>query len=232
MMRKLRIFTAILVAAVVICACALADVVTTDNVNMRSGPSSDYRVICTIPKDTHVEYVDEKCRANGEVSWYQVKYEGKKGWIYAEYAKYDGVESVIASEYDLANIDSFLDVSVFFGQNLQTSAKYAKLDGLQEVLHDSVKKYFNDKLTFSGAENVDFIGLYGGEYTVFGVAPGMEISKAAMMLDAKGLALSSVEEKTISFDCATSAKGYDSILTMNVEDGTVVSIEFSKVDPA
>lgn len=223
-MKMIRLAAVILLAALLTGACALADVVVTDNVNMRSGPSSDYRVICVIPAETHVEYVDEKCRSNGEVSWYQVKYEGKKGWIYADYAEYDGIASVIASAYDLTNIDAFVDVSAYFGKDLAASAREIGLIGFQETLHDGVKKYFDDKLSFSGVEKVDAVALLGGEYSVFGVAPGMEISEAAMMLDEQGLVFSSLDETSMSFDCVSGAA---STIRLIVEDNIITYIEWT-----
>ena len=225
---KLIRFAAILLLIVVMCGTfALADVVVTTNVNMRSGPGTGYRVICTVPEGSHLDYMDEKVGGNGKVTWYQVKYDGQKGWIYAEYAEYDGVASVVASAYDLSNIENYTDVRVYFGKDVAASAQEIGLVGYQETLHDGVQKYFDDHLTFSGVENVDLIALFGGEYTVFGVAPGMEISEAAMMIYEKGLELNVVDDNCMGFIHRDSASGQASNLTLNVEDGTVISIEWS-----
>ncbi len=225
-MKMVRFIAAMLIVALLLSACALADVVVSTNVNMRSGPGTSYRVVCSVPEGAHLDYLDEKLGADGEVDWYQVKYEGKKGWIFAEYAEYDGIPSVIASTFDLTNIDSFVDISVYFGKEIAASAQEIGLIGYQETLHDSMKKYFDDKITFSGVENVDLIALFGGEYTLFGVAPGMEISKAAMMLDEKGLIFTGLDEVSWNFDCASGANGCDSVLKLFVQDDIVVSIEW------
>ena len=226
-MNKIRLIAAMLIAVLLMSACAIADVVVTTNVNMRSGPGTSYRVVCSVPEGAHMDYLDERCAADGKVNWYQVKYEGKKGWIYAEYVEYDGIPTVIASTFDLSNIDSFLDLSVYFGKEIAASAQEIGLMGYQESLHDSVKKYFDDKLTLSGVENVDLIALFGGEYTLFGVAPGMEISEAAMMLDESGLIFTDLDENSWSFDCASAGDEIDSVLKLFVQDDIVVSIEWS-----
>ena len=231
-MKMIRLLAVILIIALLTGACALADVVVSTNVNMRSGAGTGYRVICSVPAGAHMDYLGEKCGADGEVDWYKVKYEGETGWIFAEYAEYDGVPTVIASTFDLSNIDSFADISGYFGKEIAASAMEIGLVGYQEGLHDSVKKYFDDNITFSGVENVDTIALFGGEYTLFGVAPGMEIFNVAMMLDEKGLVFTGLDEKYWYFDCATGENGFDSAMKFGVQDDIVVSIEWALTEAA
>ena len=225
-MKKIRFLAAMLLVVMLMSACALADVVVSTNVNLRSGAGTGYRVICSVPAGSHMDYLGEKCGADGEVDWYQVRFEGQKGWIFAEHAEYDGVPTVIASSYDLSNIDSYTDISVYFGKEIAESAQEIGLIGYQESLHDGVKKYFDDKITFSGVENVDLIALFGGEYTVFGVAPGLEIAESAMMLDEKGIVFTGLDEKYWYFGSTSEENGYNTAMRIGVQDDIVISIEW------
>ena len=56
-----------------------ATAVTTSNVNLRQGPSTDYPVITTLPGNTAVEI--EGC-AQG---WCKVDYAGAAGWMSEDY---------------------------------------------------------------------------------------------------------------------------------------------------
>ena len=54
---------------------------TTENLNMRTGASTKYKRITTIPKGKAVTYVSKKG------SWYKVRYGNKTGYSYAHYLK-------------------------------------------------------------------------------------------------------------------------------------------------
>lgn len=73
---------------------------TTDNLNFRTGPSTSYSIISTIPKGTVVDYYSE---SNG---WAKIKYSGKDGYVSTAYLTTDtssnnnlttGVESMTAT---------------------------------------------------------------------------------------------------------------------------------------
>lgn len=53
---------------------------TTANLNMRSGPSTSYKILVTIPKGTSV-----KVSARASSGWYKVSYGGRTGWISNKY---------------------------------------------------------------------------------------------------------------------------------------------------
>lgn len=59
-----------------------AQLVTTGNVNMRSGPGTSYDVITTLPEGTKLPY-------GGQISgnWYKVWYDSRTGWVHRDYAK-------------------------------------------------------------------------------------------------------------------------------------------------
>lgn len=54
-------------------------VITSDSVNFRSGPSTNYSSICKLNKGDKVEYIGESG------SWIKVKFEGKTGYVYGSY---------------------------------------------------------------------------------------------------------------------------------------------------
>lgn len=58
--------------------------VTTDRLNMRTGASTKYKIITTIPKGKTVTYVSKSG------SWYKVKYGSKTGWVSSAYLKKPG----------------------------------------------------------------------------------------------------------------------------------------------
>ena len=72
-------FAAAVFAAVLPVAANAATAVTTSNVNLREGPSTDYPVITTLPGNTAVEV--EGC-ARG---WCKVDYAGAAGWMSEDY---------------------------------------------------------------------------------------------------------------------------------------------------
>lgn len=54
---------------------------TTNNLNLRSGASTKYKTLLTIPKGKSVSYLSKSG------SWYKVKYEGKTGFVSSTYIK-------------------------------------------------------------------------------------------------------------------------------------------------
>ena len=70
----------------------IATGVTTGDLNVRKGASTEYTRIGTLTKGTKVEIV-EKC-SNG---WYKIKYNGSYGYVSGKYVQLDGqVSEVIA----------------------------------------------------------------------------------------------------------------------------------------
>lgn len=226
-MKKIRVLSMILTAALLLTCSAMADIIPTTNVNLRTGAGANYSVITTVPEGTHLEYVDEKTDKSGNVTWYRVKYGGKKGWVSAKYAENDGIDNSIAANYDLTNLSEFDDVSVYFGQNLRASAEHIGLVGYQEQMGDFAQKYFDDCLTLGGEENVELIALFGGEYTIFGVAPGMKDNDAAQILCDAGMLLTAVEQDELRFAHVDSAGEVDSMLALTVTEDIVTGVEWS-----
>ena len=64
-------------------SCSGDQVITTSSVKLRSGPSTSYRSLVTIPAGTSLRMVD--C-AGGY--WWHVKYNGRTGYVYGDYIRY------------------------------------------------------------------------------------------------------------------------------------------------
>ena len=79
-MRKkvLRTFVAAVLISSLLTVPAFADsaVVTGTDVNLRSGPGTNYRVVDCLPKGTSLTVTD---RSNGD--WYAVSYDGTAGFM-------------------------------------------------------------------------------------------------------------------------------------------------------
>ena len=58
---------------------------TTGNVNLRSGPGTEYQDLDTISRGTTVTYLGESDSDNRGVLWLKVRYNGKDGWISSKY---------------------------------------------------------------------------------------------------------------------------------------------------
>ena len=75
--------------------------VTTDNLNVRSGPSSNYSKLGTLTKETKVEVVERY--SNG---WYKIKYKGSYGYVSGAYVSLDGSKGeVIATGKTTAGLN-------------------------------------------------------------------------------------------------------------------------------
>ncbi|MBQ3553045.1 MAG: SH3 domain-containing protein [Clostridia bacterium] len=60
---------------------AIALGVTTGNVNLRTGPSTDYELIMTVPNGSQIVIYSE------QDGWYEVEYDGERGYISGKYVR-------------------------------------------------------------------------------------------------------------------------------------------------
>lgn len=87
---------------------------TTDNLNLRTGASTKYGVILTIPKGKTVNFISES--TNG---WYKVSYGGKTGYVSSAYLKFVVQQFHKSTAYDLTLNEM---VTKQFQLNAQTDA--------------------------------------------------------------------------------------------------------------
>ena len=225
-MKFMRVLSVVMAAVMLFCTCAFADVLTTGNVNLRSGPGTGYGVIATIPEGKRLPYLGD----DGNGSWYNVMYDGQEGWISAKYAEIveDTAPSVVTSGDSGINISPVQEVSVFWKQSLKASAAYIGLTGYQESLSRTPKKYFDADLLIGGNESVELMALHGNRYTIFGASAGMDISAASSAIAKNGMILHSSEGGSIIFSAGAACDEIysGSTLELKTAEGIVTSIEW------
>ncbi len=84
---------ALALAALLACGCALADVRTTANVNVRSGPGLDHEIVATCTAGKALEYLGETQTDDRGVNWYKVSVGDTAGWISSKYAELQGEDA-------------------------------------------------------------------------------------------------------------------------------------------
>ena len=62
-------------------------IVTTGNVNVRSGPGLDFRSLGTVSSGTSLTYDGASEKDGRGVRWYRVRYHGSFGWVSSKYSK-------------------------------------------------------------------------------------------------------------------------------------------------
>lgn len=91
-----RIFAAAL-ALMLLGALALAEVRTTGNVWMRTGPGLSYEAVTSFSKGKSLEYLGETSVDNRGVAWYKVSSGKYTGWVSSRYSELRGEESNVVN---------------------------------------------------------------------------------------------------------------------------------------
>jgi len=172
-------------------------VVSTANVNLRSGPGLDYSIIGTVSKDTPLGRVLDSAIDDRGIVWFMVNYKGVDCWVSTVYSKlYTG------------NIDYSMDRLPFPESELYPS-EYYLLEGGMELMNyymcnfdivcsalyledphedeDGLRYTSNWAITVNGYEYADYFVLMDGSYTVYGAKLGMNIEEVKALLAEKGL---------------------------------------------
>ncbi|MBE5807548.1 MAG: hypothetical protein E7317_04315 [Clostridiales bacterium] len=80
-------------------ALASTSVITTGEVNLRTGPGLDYASIGVVPKGTELVYLNESSIDDRGVAWYKISYGSSYSWVSSRYATLsNGEESVEKKE--------------------------------------------------------------------------------------------------------------------------------------
>ena len=78
---------ALALAMALLCSVALAEVRTTGNVWMRTGPGLDYEQIISFGEGKSLKYLGESSVDDRGVTWYKIKSGSTVGWVSSKYAK-------------------------------------------------------------------------------------------------------------------------------------------------
>lgn len=113
---------------------------TTSSVNMRTGNSSAYNIIAKLKKNTEVEVIRKM-----ENDWYQIKYNGKIGYISSKYLKVNIQSNSDGLKEYLSNTTGTIKSTVNMRTGPSTSYKSItklKANSEVEVIYETSKKYF------------------------------------------------------------------------------------------
>ena len=222
---------AVLLVLAALMTCAFAEVYTTGNVNLRKGPGLNYGTVGSVPEGTELEYLGEISTDERGVDWYKVVYKGKTVWISSKYSELRGEQIWQLEAYD-PHADA-VELSGYFMKDLSWSAKDAGLTQFQVVNSESPNQYYNDSAVLGGYDRVEYIGLTGRDYCVFGVTLGMEVEEARQVLTQAGLVLCDDYGNTLVFLHPSNefsydfVDDYDSSINLYCVDGVVVELDWS-----
>lgn len=233
-MKKLRFVAAALIVALLMGACALADVLTTGNVNLRTGPGLAYDTVTSVSAGEYLDYLGESSVDERGIAWYLVDYNGTNCWISSKFAELQGENTAPRALPDLSRIDGYMEVSGYFGKDLVKSAAEVGLGNYAEVTCEAPYQYSDGYLTFGAAySDIEFMELKGGEYSVYGVSIGMSAEEAIAIMQQNGLKLDLngsdfiVFEHPASADSYINIDGYDSCINLWLRNGVIVSLDWS-----
>lgn len=106
-----RILT-LLICLILLSGMAAAQIETTANVRLRTGPSTDDRIITTLPKGTVLIDLDSIMYDAQERPWYWVAWEGQDGWVCGDYLKITGESEYGAPSGDVISESRWVSVSL------------------------------------------------------------------------------------------------------------------------
>lgn len=255
---KNRIFRALALALalMLLCGAALADVLTTGNVWMRSEPSRDGDQITSIPEGVYLKYQGETRYDERPVAWYLVTYGGHTGWVSSMYSKLIGEESIVVDddgsdgESDGGTADAgetggadgswftsgeAVEVSGYYKTDLLAAAYALALPKFRNDENSEVPyQYYNDAVTLAGNQQVESIGIIGAGYAVYGVTVGTPADTAKSLLAAAGLDMQDGgSDGIMTFEHRgedggfVDEFGHDSCIDLEISGGKVVEIDWS-----
>ena len=128
----------------------------------------------------------------------------------------------------------YVEVSGYYKTGLIETAVVLGIDGYRQVQTEVPNQYYNDALTIAGNTDVEYIGLRGPGYTVFGVCVGMEIESAKALLTEAGLELydsawvTMFRHPAADPNATGNVDGYDSSINLYTnQDGIITEMDWS-----
>ena len=215
MKKKLSGLIALALILTLICAAAQAEVRTTGNIWMRTGPGLSYDKIDSFPSGYTFQYLGETSVDDRGVAWYKVTNGKKTGWVSSRYSELRGETAAPAATptpkptavplpeitaapgpdnwisfggaLDSAQASDAVELSVYYMADLAASADEIGLSSYREVVSEAPNQYYNDAMMLAGYQTVENIVIVGEGYSLFGVTVGMSEAEARACLDAAGL---------------------------------------------
>lgn len=228
----MRRFLSLVMAMLLLCGAAMAEVCATGDVNLRSGPGADYDKVGSVSTGTRMEYLGETIADSRGVDWYKVSVDGMEVWVSSKYGaltEEDPGEAAVALDPDAETVE----VADCFMMELQQAAAAVGLSSYREVNSEAPYQYYDDGVTLGGWSAVEYIHLTGEGYSVCGVTLGMTIEQARERMLQAGLDLFEEQQDVVVFEHRADEKsyinvdGYDFCINLWLRDGVVVELEWN-----
>ena len=210
---------AIALCLLLLCGAAQAEVTTTGDVNLRSGPGLDYGSLGTVRKGAVLEYLGQTRTDERGVDWYRVSTGATEGWVSSKYAELD--EDEIAAPA--------VEISGYMLTDLRAAARTLSAWEYRHTAGLAPEQYAdNAGLLLGGADHVTCIRLESPAYALFGARVGQDAGAAAAQLESMGW--------ECFFDGPFSASYHldrpdlTTCLNLRWNDGRVISIEWSVIE--
>lgn len=235
-----KLFVLLLVLGLLMHA-AVAEVLTTGDVNLRTGPGLGYEAVGSVKSGTEMEYLEEIFTDERGVDWYKVAFKGAEVWVSSKYSELtaEDADSTLAGSPDRVpaiydpNAER-VEIAAYYMAPLEEAAKELGLVDYREVSSEVPHQYFNDGLVLAGGGSVEHIGLTGAGYSVYGVAPGMDVETAKALLTEAGLDFYRDYGDTIVFEHRSEGnsrfvneEGHDSCINLEYRNGMIVQLDWS-----
>lgn len=204
---------AMIMALMLLCGAALAEVRLSGDVNVRTGPGLDYDTLGTMRKGSVLEFLGRIGTDDRGVAWYYVTDGRTTGWVSSKYAELSG-EDVAQAE----------NLSEYCGQPLDEAAAMLGLDEAAGVQSIVARQFWGDAVVLGGEDRVSYIGVRGKGYGMFGVAPGMALDDAVAQLASAGLALTFRSDYGAMFDYRGDT------LVLHSAEGIVMTLDWYAAD--
>ncbi|MBQ6373447.1 MAG: SH3 domain-containing protein [Clostridia bacterium] len=192
-------------------ALAEQQVRATASVNLRYGPSRDAEKFDAVKPDTMLPYLDETQADERPVDWYKVFYNGEELWISSRYSELVDVDP-----------EDISDASEWYQQDLKQAAKALGAKKQAKGSGELERIYANDALKLGGSDTVEYIGVTGAGYSVYGVTVGMDLEAARQLLADAGL-----HANGETFEHPDGGDGFDSCINLDAKNGRVTGIDWS-----
>ena len=214
------------------------------DVNVRTGPGLGYEVIGSVSKGQTLTYAGETRKDDRGVAWYSVNYKGQRGWVSSRYSSLNGASSSTKNWSDSLSTgnhyveekntgNNYIEVSQYYLTELSSAADKLGLNTFYVTHSEAPNTYTDGKLTIGGNDIVEYFGLDGTGYKVFGVYIGMKKQKAKDLMLSAGMKFYDDRNQELSFEHPSSnrsiydSEGYDSIIYVEIEGGIVSGISWS-----
>ena len=181
-----KLISAMLIIAMLLGVCALAEVKTTGNVNLRTGPGLAYDVLTSVSKGKSLTYLKQTSIDDRGIAWYLVEHKGTECWISSVYSEVVGepvadpaqpeqpevpeLPVLLIPQEDPAAEGEYIEVSEFYLQDLQSIVELLGLSLYSEGDEDTITLYTNEEesIFIGGFDRVTHIEFLSEEYSMYG----------------------------------------------------------------